>query len=91
MKSRRSKSDAQRKRSLLAKYRKGAPINSPVDVMHEIAAGRYMFWNERPMHPHFVDCMSLRTVRRAVLRGIVFKAESRAENSPLSLPFGDDM
>lgn len=90
MKSRHSKSEAQRKRSLALKFRKGAPLNSPVDVMLEIAAGRFMIWNDRPMHPSFVDCMTLRTIKRAVLRGIVFKAELRSDNSPMMLPFGED-
>lgn len=83
MKSRRSKSEAQRKRSLRAKYRKGAPINNLIDVLIEIAAGRFMYWSERPIHPSFVDSMTIRTVRRAVARGIVFKAELRADFSPL--------
>jgi len=52
-------------------YQRGVAIADMNDLADQIRQGRYMYWLDKPMHPSFVNNMTMNTVRGAIARGIL--------------------
>lgn len=87
MKPRRTKSDAQKYRSRQRKYRLGAPVLCLDEITECLRRGKWIMWNRRPMHPEVVRSMTLRSLERGILRGVVHRAEIVEQGKPMTLPF----
>ena len=87
MTSKHLKNERQKYRSRYRKYRKGAPILSVYDLLLELAAGRFVMWRGRPLHPEFCRSMSLRAIERGILAGSICRAEKPCDEAPMALPF----
>ena len=48
------------------KYRKGYTYHSISDLLYHLEEGRWVYWDDRVLHPGFVISMTLRTVAGAI-------------------------
>lgn len=63
------------------KYEKRNEILSIFSVITEIEGGRYIFLNERPVHPLYLSGMSLRTLNNRVKSGQFFYAKDLSKKN----------
>jgi len=61
----------------MTKFTKGRRIDSLADLESVLKNEFWVYWNDRPKHPSWIWNMQLRTLSMAVIRGILYVAESR--------------
>lgn len=54
------------------KFRKGYKITDIHELVNQILAGHWVYWNHKPQHPSFLGSMNLYTLNNAVKGGILF-------------------
>jgi len=56
------------------RFAKGQPFKTLSELSRHIDKKKWVFWKNRPMHPAFIDNMTLITLRVAISDAIVCKA-----------------
>lgn len=56
------------------RFVKGQPFKTFSELLRHTDKEKWVFWKNRPIHPAFIDNMTLITLRVAISNGIVHKA-----------------